>query len=216
MKGYIKSSIGAEVFPLFPVPLYTNHLNRPFHKHEHECFGDVLERMKHNRGNLISEDSFVLNDDRLSALKIWIQSCIDDYFNIIICSSEDFEPYVTISWLNYAEEKQYHHQHDHGNSIISGVLYIDADEMTDNITFHKNIYNSSPYIKIEPSQYNLYNSGNWTVPVQKQKLILFPSTLQHSVSNLSSNKTRISLSFNVFVKGVVGNVIDKTFLELGN
>ena len=214
MKGHIKSSIGAEVSPLFPVPLYTNHLNRPFHKHEHECFGDVLERMKHNRGNLISEDSFVLNDDRLSALKIWIQSCIDDYFNIIICSSEDFEPYVTISWLNYAEEKQYHHQHDHGNSIISGVLYIDADEMTDNITFHKNIYNSSPYIKIKPSQYNLYNSDDWTVPVQKQKLILFPSTLQHSVSNLTSNKTRISLSFNVFVKGVVGDVNEKTFLKI--
>ena len=216
MKGHIKSSIGAEIFPLFPIPLYTNNLNRPFHKHEHECFGDVLERMIHNEGNLISENSFVLNDERLSDLKNWIQSCIDDYFNTIICSSDDFEPYVTISWLNYAEEKQYHHQHDHGNSIISGVLYIDADEMTDNITFHKNIYNSSPYIKIEPSQYNLYNSGNWTVPVQKQKLILFPSTLQHSVSNLTSNKTRISLSFNVFVKGVVGNVNNKTFLELGN
>ena len=214
MKGYIKSSIGAEVFPLFPVPLYTNHLNRPFHKHEHECFGDVLERMKHNKGNLISEDSFVLNDDRLSALKIWIQSCIDDYFNIIICSSEDFEPYVTISWLNYAEEKQYHHQHDHGNSIISGVLYIDADEMTDNITFHKNIYNSSPYIKIDPSQYNLYNSENWSVSVQKQKLILFPSTLKHSVSNLTSNKTRISLSFNVFVKGTVGSTEFKNFLKI--
>ena len=149
-------------------------------------------------------------------MKNWIQSCIDDYFNTIICSSDDFEPYVTISWLNYAEEKQYHHKHDHSNSIISGVLYIDADEMTDNITFHKNIYNSSPYIKIEPSQYNLYNSENWSVSVQKQKLILFPSTLTHSVSNLTSNKTRISLSFNVFVKGVVGDVIDKTFLELGN
>ena len=216
MKGHIKSSIGAEVFPLFPVPLYTNHLNRPFHKHEHECFGDVLERMIHNEGNLISENSFVLNDERLSDLKNWIQSCIDDYFNIIICSSEDFEPYVTISWLNYAEEKQYHHKHDHGNSIISGVLYIDADEMTDNITFHKNLCNGYPYIKFRPSEYNLYNSDDWTVPVQKQKLILFPSTLQHSVSNLTSNKTRISLSFNVFVKGVVGNVIDKTFLELGN
>ena len=191
-------------------------MNRPFHKHEHECFGNVLQRMIHIEGNLISENSFVLNDERLSDLKNWIQSCIDDYFNTIICSSDDFEPYVTISWLNYAEEKQYHHQHDHGNSIISGVLYIDADEMTDNITFHKNIYNSSPYIKIEPSQYNLYNSENWSVSVQKQKLILFPSTLTHSVSNVTSNKTRISLSFNVFVKGVVGNVLDKTFLELGN
>ena len=88
--------------------------------------------------------------------------------------------------------------------------------MTDNITFHKNSCNGYPYIKFKPSEYNLYNSENWSVPVQKQKLILFPSTLKHSGSNLTSNKTRISLSFNVFVKGVVGNVIDKTFLELGN
>ena len=207
---------GAEVFPLFPTPLYTITLNRPFHKREHECFRDVLLRMEHNAGNLISENSFVLNDDRLSDLKNWFQSCIDDYFNTIVCSSENFTPYVTISWLNYTEEKQYHHQHDHSNSIISGVFYIDVDEMTDNITFHKNIYNSSPYIKIEPSQYNLYNSENWSVSVQKQKLILFPSTLKHSVSNVTSNKTRISLSFNVFVKGVVGNVNNKTFLELGD
>ena len=116
--------------------------------------------------------------------------------------------------MNYTEDKQYHHQHDHSNSIISGVLYIDADEMTDNITFHKNIYNSSPYIKIEPSQYNLYNSENWSVSVQKQKLILFPSTLKHSVSNLTSNKTRISLSFNVFVKGTVGSTEFKNFLKI--
>ena len=212
----IKSSIGAEVFPLFPIPLYTNNLNRPFHKREHECFRDVLLRMEHNAGNLISENSFVLNDDRLSDLKSWFQSCIDDYFNTIVCSSENFTPYVTISWLNYTEEKQYHHQHDHSNSIISGVLYIDADEMTDNITFHKNLCNGYPYIKFRPSEYNLYNSENWSVPVQKQKLILFPSTLKHSVSNLTSNKTRISLSFNVFVKGTVGHTDFKNFLELGN
>ena len=212
----IKSSIGAEVFPLFPIPLYTNNLNRPFHKREHECFRDVLLRMEHNAGNLISENSFVLNDDRLSDLKNWFQSCIDDYFNTIVCSSENFTPYVTISWLNYTEEKQYHHQHDHSNSIISGVFYIDVDEMTDNITFHKNSCNGYPYIKFKPSEYNLYNSENWSVPVQKQKLILFPSTLKHSVSNLTSNKTRISLSFNVFVKGTVGHTDFKNFLELGN
>ena len=52
------------------------------------------------------------------------------------------------------------------------------------------------------------------MPVQKQKLILFPSTIKHSVSNLTSNKTRISLSFNVFVKGTVGSTEFKNFLKI--
>ena len=50
----VKSNIGGEINPLFAIPLYSNFLNRPFHEHEHQCFGDVLKGMKHNFGNLIS------------------------------------------------------------------------------------------------------------------------------------------------------------------
>jgi hypothetical protein len=33
-------------------------------------------------------------------------------------------PYITQSWLNYTETNQYHHKHEHPNSLVSGVFYV--------------------------------------------------------------------------------------------
>ena len=210
-----ESTIGGVVQPLFATPLYINKLSRPFFENEHKCFGDVLQRMRHNTGNLVSLNNQVLNDERLSDLKNWIHLCIDDYFKLVVCPLDDVEPYITISWINCTMNGQYHHQHNHPNSIISGVFYIDVDEDTDTISFYRDAYNT---INFHPSKddVNLYNAGLWKMSVQRGLLLLFPSSLRHSVSTVSTDMNRISLSFNVFVKGVVGDVIDKTFLELGN
>ena len=207
------STIGGVVNPLFSTPLYTNLLNRSFHEHEHQCFGDVLQRMRHNTGNLASMDCYVLNDERLSDLKTWLQSCVDDYFNIVFCPSKNIEPYITISWINCTENGRYHHKHNHPNSIISGVFYIDVDESSDSIVFHKDEYG---HIRFYPHQdnYNLYNAESWTLSTQTGVLMLFPSSLTHSVSSTKSISMRISLSFNVFVKGILGDEDTKTFLEL--
>ena len=58
-----------------------------------------------------------------------------------------------------------------------------------------------PLLKIPFEKYNEYNSSNWTIPVNEGKLLLFPSGLQHSVPNNFSEDTRISLAFNVLIKG---------------
>ena len=211
------STIGGVVNPIFAVPLYTNLLKRSFYEREHQCFGDVLQRMTHNTGNLISLNNYVLNDERLSDLRHWFHLCIDDYFKLIVCPSESVKPYITISWINCTEHKQYHHKHHHPNSIISGVFYIDVDENTDTISFYKDAYNT---INFHPSKddVNLYNAGLWKMSVQRGLLLLFPSSLSHGVNldvmDVTSNKARISLSFNVFVKGTLGSVNSKTFLEL--
>jgi hypothetical protein len=49
-------------------------------------------------------------------------------------------PYITQSWANYTKKNQYHHTHEHPNSFISGVLYINANEAHDKITMHKKSY----------------------------------------------------------------------------
>ena len=208
-----ESTVGGVVQPLFATPLYINKLSRPFFENEHKCFGDVLQRMRHNTGNLVSLNNQVLNDERLSDLKNWIHLCIDDYFKLVVCSSDDFEPYITISWINCAGNGQYHHKHNHPNSIISGVFYIDADKDVDTISFHKDEYNTIKFDSHE-DDLNLYNSGEWQMSVQRGVLMLFPSSLTHSVPSVTSDKNRISLSFNVFVRGVLGNERNKTLLPL--
>ena len=208
-----KSTVGGVVQPLFATPLYVNKLSRPFFEIEHKCFGDVLQRMRHNTGNLSSMDCHVLNDERLSDLKKWIHLCIDDYFKLVVCPLDDVEPYITISWINCTMNGQYHHQHNHPNSIISGVFYIDVDESADSISFYKDEYNTIKLYSHE-DDFNLYNSGQWQMSVQKRVLMLFPSSLTHSVPFVTSDETRISLSFNVFVRGVLGDEMNKTLLHL--
>ena len=79
--------------------------------------------------------------------------------------------------------------------------------------FHNNQYNNITFVK-NTEDHNPYNSNSWYLPVQRGRLLLFPSSLRHSVSTVSTDMNRISLSFNVFVKGVVGDANNKTFLDL--
>ena len=46
------------------------------------------------------------------------------------------------------------------------------------------------------------------------KLILFPSSAQHMVPQVQGEETRISLSFNTFPVGMIGEEVDLTGLRL--
>ena len=45
---------------------------------------------------------------------------------------------------------------------------------------------------------------------------MFPSETQHKVEFKKGNNIRTSLSFNVFVKGDLGNLVDGTPLTIGD
>ena len=204
---------GGTVQPVFPTPLYFNYLERPFHNTETECFNDVLKYLRANIGNRSSVSSFVLDDERLSDLKEWCESCLHDYFNNVLHVKDDITPYITSSWLNSTAKGQFHHEHFHTNSIVSAVFYIDTNEGTDKIVFHKP--NTNPIsINVKNDEFNQYNSESCSIVAQTGMLILFPSSLRHSVPSVTSDETRVSLSFNTFVKGSLGDEGKKTLLVL--
>ena len=60
----------------------------------------------------------------------------------------------------------------------------------------------------------MYNSASWFTPVEQGDLIIFPSHMTHSVNKSTSQKTRISLSFNTFVSGHWGDRASLTYLKL--
>jgi ectoine hydroxylase-related dioxygenase (phytanoyl-CoA dioxygenase family) len=47
----------------------------------------------------------------------------------------------------------------------------------------------------------MFNSMEWTVPVEDLDIIIFPSTLFHYVKPNTSNRDRISIAFNTFARG---------------
>ena len=120
--------IESKLCSIFPTPVYTSNLNRPLTKKEK----NLIEKSKinpiKNEGNITSADNYILKRKEFSQLKKDLDLYVKDYFDKIISTDNNIQPYITQSWLNYTEINQFHHKHEHPNSLISGVFYIDCLE----------------------------------------------------------------------------------------
>jgi uncharacterized protein (TIGR02466 family) len=198
------------IFGIFPVPIYKSKLNRKINKKELFFINKTKFDIYKNEGNITSKNNYILNHKSFKSLKTDLYLIVQDYFDKIICPANNIKPYITQSWLNYTETNQYHHKHAHPNSLVSGVFYINCDEKFDKIKFFKR--NNYETIKIETNKWNLWNSENWWFPIKNGDIIMFPSSLTHMVETKQGPNTRISLAFNVFIKGKVGD--NKKLTEL--
>jgi len=147
-----------QVVTLFPTAVGMFDLGRDLNEAEKSVL--LTQEMRPNMGNTTSADRFILRKEELSGLRSFIQKSINTYFEEIIAPSKEASLYITQSWVNYSEPGQWHHSHEHPNSILSGVL-------------------------------------------------------RHSVSAVTADKTRVSLSFNTFANGMIGAEESLTLLEVG-
>jgi uncharacterized protein (TIGR02466 family) len=199
----------ATINGIFPTPIYISKLDRELSKKELLFIDKTKLDIYRNEGNTTSNDNYILNNKTFKDLKEELDLKVKDYFDKVISPSNNITPYITQSWLNYTETNQYHHKHQHPNSLVSGVFYINCDEEHDKIKFFKEKYE---IIKPEIKDWNLWNSETWWFPVKTGDIILFPSSLIHMVETKKGDNTRISLAFNVFIKGTVGD--NKNLTEL--
>ena len=164
-----------------------------------------------NEGNTTSNDRKILKNKELTELREFIEDSMLEYFKAIHAPKFDVSLYLTQSWANYTEAGQYHHKHAHPNSLISGCYYVSANKESDKIFFYRDGYER---IKFPPIEWNQYNSESWWYPVGTGDLILFPSSLTHMVEPVGGENTRISLAFNTFPTGYVGDEDQLTALHL--
>ena len=197
---------------LFPIPVYMTSMERPFTKQELKFVNEQKNYCYKNEGNFNTKDNYILNRKEFKNIKKFLNQCCKDYLDKIICPKNNIDLYITQSWLNYTKENQYHHKHEHPNSVISGVLYFDSDKKNDTIKFFSDI----KYLQIKPEvdKYNIWNSSSWWFPVETGKLVMFPSSTTHQVDLKKGSNTRVSLAFNTFYKGTIGSSCDLTELIL--
>ena len=164
--------------------------------------------VKNTYGNLITNNKFILNDPIFSNLNLQITEHLKYYVDEIL--GYDAQLKITQSWINFNHKETSHHTHNHSNSVISGVIYISKDPPP--IVF------SNPFpardlvpeiIKHTPS-----NGFTYSVNVKETMLLLFPSFLPHGVMLNENDTTRVSLAFNTFYTGTIGNIDNITKLEL--
>lgn len=196
------------IMDLFPTPLYINNIDAPLIDQQKKYLLN-LPKTK-NEGNLRSESGYIFEHPLFTELKKTIDEHLKEYLNIVYPNS-NLDVYITQSWANYTEPNQYHHKHYHPNSFISGVFYVNAIKNEDMISFYKDL----PFLfQINHNQPNNYNSGNVFVFVESGDLVLFPSNFQHNVPPTTSKETRISISFNTFIRGNLGDENSSTALYL--
>ncbi len=200
----------ANINGIFPTPIYISKLDRKLTPLELKFVDKNKKDFYKNDGNITSNNNYILNEKTFANIKKELDLRVQDYFDKIISPANNITPYITQSWLNYTETNQFHHKHEHPNSLVSGVFYINCHKELDKIKFFKkDIYQT---IKPEIKNWNLWNSETWWFSVKTGDIILFPSSLTHMVETKEGDNTRISLAFNVFIKGTVGN--NKNLTEL--
>jgi len=207
-----------ELNGIFPVPIYRAYRDSDLDTTEESEIEDIFKEGMFNqdwidenefyypegkesslRFNSTSADQYIFNT-KLKKIKQFCEKHIKIYVKEVLNPKHegDGDLYITGSWLTKTRPGEYHHPHNHNNSIISGVFYIETLE-DDRIYFHR-LKEVNEWFEFEAEEYNPWNSSSWFVPIEKNNLLLFPSWLEHSVEENKSTKNRISLSFNTFAR----------------
>lgn len=198
------------IAPFFPTPVAFFELNRNLTKKELKFLNH--QETTQNVYNTTSANNNILEDKKMKHLKKWIKQCFNQVFSEIYCPANPVKLKITQSWLNYNKPNEAHHKHVHPNSFLSGVFYVHAEKGKDNIIFYKQT--AYPQIQFEPKHYHDFNSFERLIHVNTNMLVIFPSSLEHSVNPVDVDKVRISLAINTFPVGYVGNSRSLTGLKI--
>jgi uncharacterized protein (TIGR02466 family) len=134
-------------------------------------------------------------------------------FNVMMSNSMQFQDSVgwrmTNSWAVKHDTGGWAQEHIHTNSVFSGVYYMDTNEHQGKIKFHKPTHDQTilpltfrPGSYKEPTDYNLDFAH---IQPENGMMVVFPSTLLHSVSANKSEWDRYSIAFNFFPTGTWGS-----------
>lgn len=200
---------GGALFPLFSQPLY--------------CCGDKLtdsmvdyvinqefypDPMAYNGQN--TKNQMLL--DGCPEMKALIEKHLNFYVYNILSIDRKYVLKHHCSWATKHLTGDKAHKHSHCNSIYSGVLYIKTTPGTGKIAFHNDGFRPTyitPTLRPDITDYNVYNSTEWTLEPQDGMIVLFPSTLEHSVDPNMDLTDRYSVAFNYWLHGSYGSTTNR-------
>ena len=197
-----------ELLPIFPSPVLIT-------KYEHSIEEEFkfIEKLRYieqkENGNFKSDDTYLLKHKELALIKNFIYESLNKYTQQIWMTKQKLV--VTQCWTNRNPPHSKHHEHVHPNSIVSGVFYFKQSKTLPPIQFSKATQDG---VKLNPEKYNQFNAETFLLPMVDGELVLFPSSLRHSVPLNHGNDTRYSMSFNTFCIEELGSKETLTHLNI--
>ena len=109
-----------------------------------------------------------------------------------------YEVDITGMWGNIQKPGEQLRTHAHHNNILAGVFYLNENDDFPLLRFERPHFGSfDPLV----GKFNAYNQGSYLIKPERNKVILFPAMLSHGVDVNQSNEDRLSISFNVMLRG---------------
>lgn len=193
------------VTPLFATPLLEAMIDVPADAKE------FIKKTEYTRfpvdNGFGTPNKFLLDSPELNQLKQNIMQACQHYIYQILQVENTADFQMTNSWAVKHVKGDESGAHGHANAMLSGVLYIQTDDLSGDILFtkdraHYNLF--TPTVEVPFTQHNSFNAQGWAVRPRDNLLILFPSTLQHSVYPSRSDQERYAVAFNLFAFGKFG------------
>tara|TARA_R110000868_G_C10789559_1_gene756178 strand:- start:68 stop:706 length:639 start_codon:yes stop_codon:yes gene_type:complete len=201
-----------EIIRIFPQCFTAANLGRAITKKEMAACIKYKKTAVPIQNNIASTEQYVLDKEpNLSGIKDFIMSGINYYADTVIAPDVKPDFYITQSWLNWTHKGESHHEHVHPNSFLSGVFYLNVVAGRDEIVFSK--VSNSPF-SLPSSNYTELNSDSWFWKVNAGDMVLFRSNIPHKVPEIKTDEVRISLAFNVFMRGIIGDYNSSTELVI--
>jgi len=202
------SPFTSSVKALFPVPVGIYHINNFKNTYFEIDVVDtaIFEENKTQEGVYNTKSNQVLNNPKLKDLKESIDSIVHHYLFDTLYFPRSIKPELVCSWAAIGLGGSRVKQHMHTNSVYSGVCYLKSEGNAGRLTFHSgdnaNTFCSPTVKPIVDKPINL-NSDTWSVLPKTGDVFIFPSHLEHSVSENDSEENRGILAFNYFLKGTI-------------
>jgi uncharacterized protein (TIGR02466 family) len=202
------------VIELFPIPIQVSkpEVDLSSIKAHIDKLNTKIDTIKHEGYSHPFNDQLFSNKV-FESVKVALKKEVDVFMREVLLYKYD-DSFFSCSWFNVNEPKSSHHRHYHPNSIVSGVLFVEVPEKSGQLIF---ITPHNRDIVVERKKNADQNSFSCTSFAPRQEsgtLILFPSFVEHLVTQNNSNKNRYSISFNVFVKGHLGHSGELTYCRL--
>ena len=111
-------------------------------------------------------------------------------------------PYITSMWANKYTKGQSIHLHMHPNSWYSGIYYPHGTGQAA-VIFESPHFAESSMVNVPRKDFKEWNSDTWAQVYAEECAIFFPSYLKHLSAPVIDDKPRYSISFNIFVRGLL-------------
>jgi len=161
-----------------------------------------------NQKNLTSNEKFLHTLEDFHPLRNWILECLQEVRADLDLDCEKLD--VSIMWANKTNPGQWHHKHNHNFSYASGIFFLNK---TNSQTWF-----SKPRYWQRDGLFTFCPESERTHVVHKYsptpgELVIFPSSLEHSVDEHTLDFPRYSISFNAVPAGPMGRYNSAAFVN---